>query len=141
MDKIVVAKLHPDATLPARKHGDDAGLDFYALGNYVILPNSVKVVYTGVTVEWPKGIMGLAKPKGSHNHLIGAGVIDAGYQGEIVFKVFNPLMDNIIIRDGEAVAQVVLLPIVIPDLLVEVHIDNIHKDVTDRGMSGGIHNS
>ncbi len=137
---MVIAKLHPDAKLPSRNHRDDAGLDFYALGNYVILPNSMKVVYTGITVEWPKGTMGLTKPKGSSKHLIGAGVIDAGYQGEVVFKVFNTLMDNLIIRDGDAVAQVVILPVIIPDLLVEVNLDRIHKEKTARGNTGGIHN-
>jgi dUTP pyrophosphatase len=140
MDEIAVARLHTDAILPTRNHRDDAGMDFYALGNYVILPNSVKIVYTGITVDWPQGYMGLAKPKGKHNYLLGAGVIDAGYQGEMVFKVFNPLMDNIIIRSGEAVAQVVILPVVIPNILVE-DIDKIHRETTARGTSGGIHNS
>ena len=135
------SKLDSRALTPSRKHKDDAGMDFYALGDYIVQPNSVKVIRTGITIEWPLGFMGLAKPKGSHDYLIGAGVIDAGYQGEMVFKVFNILNEIIIIRHGDAVAQVVILPVVTPNLLVEINDGTIHREKTARGDSGGIHNS
>ena len=43
-----------------------------------------------MTVEIPAGYVGLVKPKGRNDHLLGAGVVDAGYQGEILVKVVNP---------------------------------------------------
>lgn len=137
---IKFAKLDEDAKAPTRNHLNDAGIDFYALGSYEIHPHSVKIVRTGITMEWPLGFMGLAKPKGANNYLIGAGVVDAGYQGEMLFKVFNILDDAIIIYHGDAVAQVVILPVVTATP-VEYDTEEIHKIKTDRGDSGGIHNS
>jgi dUTP pyrophosphatase len=132
------ARLDPRAIPPARKFPTDAGIDVYALEDSVIPPFSYKVLRTGVTFEVPEGSFLLVKPKGRNNHLTGSGVIDAGYQGEILIKVVNYSWKRVRIHAGEAIAQLVHLP-VICDTVEEVTPEAVHAKTSRRAGSGGIH--
>ena len=137
MEKIKAAKLSDQAILPSRKHPDDAGIDFFAVEPIVIPPHSFDVVKTGITIEIPSGYVGLLMPKSRNNHLLGAGVIDAGYQGEIRIKIANVTDEPLSIAYGQAVGQMLIMPIVTP-AVEEVKFENIHKEVSARGATGGI---
>ena len=137
MKTIHVARLRPQAILPTRKHPEDAGLDLYASETVTIPGQTFAIVPTGITVHIPGGFVGLLKPKGRSNHLLGAGVVDAGYQGEILIKVANPTGQAITFQPGDAVGQLLILPIFTP-AVEEVSMDQIHADPSQRGGSGGI---
>jgi len=137
METIRIARLRPQALLPTRKHPADAGLDFYAVAAVEIPPHSFSIVPTGVTVEIPEGFVGLLKPKGRANHLLGAGVVDAGYQGEILVKVANVTDVPLRFEAGEAVGQLVIVPVLTP-VVEEVSAEEIHVDKSTRGGAGGI---
>ncbi len=137
---IKFARLDPNAKAPARKHATDAGVDVYALEDVIVKPFSYNNVHTGVTIEVPEGTMLEVRPKGRNNHLVGAGVIDAGYQGEIVVKVVNYTWRAMRLRKGDAIAQLVQLPVIcVP--VEEVTLDQIHSERSARGGSGGIHST
>jgi dUTP pyrophosphatase len=134
-----VAKLREGATIPTRKHPDDAGWDLYAFGGHTVKSHSFKTIPAGVTIEIPKNVVGLIKPKGGSNYLIGAGVVDAGYQGEIMVKVFNVYKMPVHIQHGQAFAQIVFLPLYdAGSELNEVSLDDIHQVKTLRSATGGI---
>jgi len=137
MEIIKIAKLVPNAIIPTRKHVDDAGIDIYSSQDVEIPALSHTIVSTGITVELPKGFVGLLKPKGRNNHILGAGVVDAGYQGEILVKVFNPINQVMQIKTGDAIGQLLVLPILTPSVL-EVDISEIHQNDSQRGGTGGI---
>ena len=137
MHTIRIARLRPDAVLPTRKHPADAGLDVYAVEAVTVAPHNFAIVPTGVTVEIPEGYVGLLKPKGRNNHLLGAGVVDAGYQGEILVKVANPTDQPVVFGAGDAVGQLVILPVLTPEV-EEVSAAEIHTRKTTRGGAGGI---
>ncbi len=137
MQIIKIAKIDPNAFLPTRKHPADAGLDIYANCDMVIEPHSFAIVSTGITLEIMDGYVGLLKPKGRNNHLLGAGVVDAGYQGEILVKVANLKEHPLEIKPGDAIGQLLILPIYTPAVL-EVTLDQIHNENSSRGMTGGI---
>ena len=137
MQTIRIARLRPDAILPTRKHPADAGLDVYAVEAVTVAPHSFAIVPTGVTVEIPDGYVGLLKPKGRNNHLLGAGVVDAGYQGEILVKVANLTDQPVVFGPGDAVGQLVILPVLTP-AVEEVEQAVIHTQKTTRGGAGGI---
>ncbi len=137
MNRIRIARLRPGAVLPTRKHPQDAGLDLYAAEETTLPPHSAAIVPTGVTIEIPPGYVGLVKPKGRSDHLLGAGVVDAGYQGEILVKVVNPFARELVIHAGEAVGQILILPVLTP-AVEEVSADEIHASGSARGASGGI---
>ncbi|MFA5837392.1 MAG: hypothetical protein WC837_10605 [Bellilinea sp.] len=137
MQTIRIARLRPDAFLPTRKHPADAGLDIYAVDAVKVAPHNFAIVPTGVTVEIPDGYVGLLKPKGRNNHLLGAGVVDAGYQGEILVKVANLTDQSVVFGPGDAVGQLVILPVLTPEV-EEVSVAEIHTKKTTRGGAGGI---
>ena len=134
------AKLDPDAISPSRKHSSDAGVDVNALEPLTIPPFSYRVARTGVSFEVPEGTMLEIRPKGRNNHLIGAGIVDAGYQGEILVKIVNYSWKPLHVQKGDAIAQLVQLP-VICEPVEEVNIDELHVKKSQRGASGGIHNT
>jgi len=126
-----------DAIIPSRKNTTDAGIDLYCNGDYVISPNSFKIISTGIKVELPSGFLGLIKPKGNSNHLVGSGVIDESYQGEVLVKVFNVLSEQITFTHGTPFAQLVLIPTIYP-IILEVKDGELFSSESNRGNSGGI---
>ncbi len=137
---LTFARLDPGVTAPTRKHPQDAGVDVYANESLTVPPFSYRVVHTGITLEIPEGTMLMVWPKGRNNHLMGSGVIDAGYQGEILLKVVNYSWKFLRIHKGEAIGQLVHIP-VICDEVSEVSLQEVHRQVSVRGGSGGIHNT
>jgi len=133
--KIGYELLESGAIAPTRNYKGDAGLDFYPLYNYFIPPRNFRVVHTAITVKLPDGYNGLLKPKGSSCHLVGSGVIENNYQGEILFKIFNATDDTICLRREDAIGQMILLIALSPE---PVLCRDIHKVKTNRGDSGGI---
>ena len=137
METIKVAKLEEDAILSTRKYSSDAGMDLYAYGDHIIKPHMFEVIRTGITVEIPDNFVGQIWPKSGSNFLIGGGIVDQGYQGEILVKVMNTLSRDIVIGHGQAVAQLVLVDTITP-AIKEVSKDRIHTKETLRAATGGI---
>jgi len=137
METIRIARLRPHAVLPARKHPQDAGIDLYAAEPVTLPAHASAIVPSGVTIEIPAGYVGLVKPKGRNDHLLGAGVVDAGYQGEVLVKVANFFDHPLKIHPGEAIAQLLILPVETPQV-IEVAPAEIHHQASARGASGGI---
>jgi len=135
--ELKVAKLEESAVVPTLKHKGDAGIDFYCLFDTIIEPNTYKVVRTGITVELPSEYHGLLKPKGKNNHLVGAGVIENTYQGEILFKIFNPTKHKQPFSKGTAIGQMILIPAISP-VPIEVSGEDVHEEKTIREDTGGI---
>lgn len=132
-----IAKTNKSAKTPTRKHETDAGLDLYSLKEYTINVGETEIVETGIAIEFPLNTMGLIKPKSRHSYLVGAGVVDQDYRGEIKVKVFNSTKDIIKIKKHDPVAQIVILPILTPFLEVVPYRD---LKSTKRGQTGGINN-
>ena len=134
-----VAKVRDTAIIPTRKNPTDAGIDFYSdEDSFILKPFEMILVRTGISVEVPKGWMLLLKPKGRSNHLVGAGVVDAGYEpGEIVVKLFNPTKFNIPIPRGSAIAQGVLVSVSTREI-VETTLDVLGDKELGRSGSGKI---
>ena len=137
-------KLDEGAILPTRAHENDAGLDLYTPIDVEVsrcrwIPTEGLIVGsatidTGVHIEIPKGYVGFIKSKSGLmvNHgLTADGTIDSGYVGSIRVKLFNHTSISYEFRAGEKIAQLVLLPIITPDLEV---VDSL--DSTDRGENG-----
>jgi len=134
------ARLNPQAIVPTRHHPQDAGVDVYSLDDTFVWPFSYRNIHTGITAEIPAGSVLLVRPKGKNNHLVGSGVIDAGYQGEIVIKIVNYSWKFLRIPSGMAIAQLVHLP-VLCEPVQELPLEEIHLQKSARGGSGGIHST
>lgn len=88
--KVKIKKLAENAVIPTYAKEGDAGLDLVATSRTT--DQNGNVVYgTGLSVEIPKGYVGLLFPRSSNAktnlYLTNSvGVIDSGYRGEIMFK-------------------------------------------------------
>lgn len=127
-------KLDQGAVMPSRAHEHDAGLDLYAAETAYIAPHSWVAVSTGVHAEIPRGFVGLLTSKSglmAKHGLTCRGTIDAGYTGTIKAVIFNHSERVYKVTAGDKVTQLVILPIITPELeLVE------ELEQTERGSGG-----
>lgn len=137
MPPLRYAKITPSAKSPTRKHPSDAGVDVYASETITVPPFSAARVHTGLTFDIRPDFMLLAKPKSGSDFLLGAGVIDPGYQGEILIKVVNYTPTPLVIQHGDALAQLVQVAI-FTEALEEVSPEQVHPQRSMRGADGGI---
>jgi len=111
--------LDEGARMPVRAHPFDAGMDLFARGEHRVPAGGGAVVDTGVHIAIPEGFVGFIKSKSGLNvkHDIQAeGVIDAGYTGSIVVKLYNHGKEDYVFHAGDKLTQLVILPIALPEL-------------------------
>ena len=142
-------KMDEGAILPTRAHATDAGLDLYSRddktlyamkcdgvgSNLAFYLHGGECFDTGVHIELPPGYYGKIESKSGlnvkHNVVSCGGVIDEGYTGSIVVKLYN-FGDTIYqVHRGDKIAQLVIMPYAAPDLEV---VDSLEE--TERGESG-----
>ena len=127
--------LDKGAFMPVRGHKDDAGLDLRTPIPFGIMPGGSAKIDTGVHIDIAPGLVGMLKSKSGLNVKFGItseGVIDAGYTGSIVAKLYNHGDSPVVFSAGDKITQLVLLPVYIPDELVVV--DAFEQ--TERGNAG-----
>ena len=129
-----IKKISPDAKLPSFAHSDDAGMDLYSNENLEIQPREKVNIKTGIIMEIPKGYSGLIWDKGGiankSIHAL-AGVVDAGYRGEIIILLINLSNKTYKIKSWQKIAQILIQKIERPEIK-EVLNDNKIQD-SDRG--------
>ena len=150
--KIKVTKLSPEVKLPTRAHYNDAGLDCYCQED-VVLPGILKEVETtmgrrygfvggtpvmvplGFSLDVPDGYMAVIKPRSSFNKAgiwTGIGTCDSGYHGEYKAVFVNLTSDDIILKKGDRICQIVIEPVILADLV---------EDLGDEREDGGFGSS
>lgn len=119
----------------SRAHDCDAGLDLHARETKVIPARGSVIFDTGVHVEITRGAMGLVLPKSGLNVKNGVvasvGVIDAGYTGSVVSKLYNHGKVDYTVNEGDKISQLVIVPIFTPVLEI---VDELEE--TERGSGG-----
>lgn len=126
-------QLDPGAKMPTRGHITDAGLDLYSMSDGYVYAGGHEIFDTGVHVEIPPGYVGLITSKSG---LMGKGItsrgtIDSGYTGSIKAILYNHSNESYLVRKGDKITQLVLLPIITPELEL---VDALEE--TDRGNGG-----
>lgn len=127
-------KLDEGAFAPTRAHDTDAGLDLYSPTWVRVKGKGSATIDTGVHIELPANTAGMLKSKSGLNCKHGIqseGVIDVGYTGSIVVKLYNHSDEDYWVRKGDKISQLVILPILTPELEI---VDEL--DATDRGNNG-----
>jgi dUTP pyrophosphatase len=127
-------KLDPGAKMPHRAHRWDAGLDLFAVEGKVIPARGSACFDTGVHIDLPPQFVGFVKSKSGLNvkhDLTSEGVIDSGYTGSIVVKLYNHGDKDYEVKAGDKISQLVILPIMLPELEL---VDDLEQ--TERGNNG-----
>lgn len=140
MKELKIKKVRENAKLPTRGTVGSAGIDLYACIDEPITLNGggKAVIPTGIAIgldspEYAAFVYarsGLAIKHGI-SLLNSVGVIDSDYRGEICVGVINQLKEPYTIEPFERIAQMVIQPVALPDL---VEVESL--DETDRGAGG-----
>ncbi|MDH5543182.1 MAG: dUTP diphosphatase [Nitrospinota bacterium] len=105
-------KLDPKAKLPNSAHPGDLACDLFALEETVIPAKGQVKIKTGIALEFPDGWGGIVKDRSSlasARLYTSAGVIDAGYRGEVMILMRNDNDSDYTIGRGDKIAQIVPL--------------------------------
>lgn len=135
LENLEIRRVAIDATLPVRAHADDAGLDLFSLEDVILEPGHGKVTRTGIAIALPSGCVGLVADRSSlakRGVKTAGGVIDAGYRGEIHIVLWNISGSPIHLKQGERIAQLLILPVATPQVKL---VEKFHVE-TARGERG-----
>lgn len=117
-----------------KAHSTDAGYDIKTPIPFTLAGHSSYIVDTGIHCLIPGGYVGMIKSKSGLNvkHSITVeGVVDSGYTGTIVAKLYNHSNKPYVFDIGDKITQLVIMPIPECEL---VEVDNYEE--TDRGENG-----
>lgn len=138
--EIKIKKLKETAVLPTRGSAAAAGYDLYACldtDSVTIKPNSNVKIGTGLSIAVPDGYFGAIFARSglaAKENLRPAncvGVADSDYRGEYIVALHNDSDTDRIVKDGDRIAQLVIMPF----LSVEfTEVDEL--DETERGAGG-----
>ena len=131
-----IKKLYEHAQVPEAANFGDAGLDLRTRESVTLSPGKRALLGTGLAFGIPYGYFGHIRPRSKLAAKWGldvlAGVVDAGYAGEVMVSLINLGHDTVEIKAGDKVAQMIIqeshsdLPIAEVDELRE----------SDRGTRG-----
>ena len=116
---VKVVKNVSRAALPQYESEGAAGMDLRALldADVSVPPLGRVKIPTGLKIEIPQGYEGQIRPrsglafKKGLTVLNSPGTIDSDYRGDLDIILINLGCDDIIIKDGERIAQLVIAPV------------------------------
>ena len=114
------SKVRDKAREPNRANPSDAGLDIFFCPEdnkpVVLRTNENRILPTGLKFGVPHGymlqVMNRSSMAAKNNLVVGAHCIDSGYDGEVFIDLHNVGLVEKILKPGEKIAQLVLVPVV-----------------------------
>lgn len=140
MSVLKIKKLKNNAKMPFRATPGSAGMDLYACLDQpvTIPPHEIRMIPTGIAIalESPDFVAYLYARSGlAIKHGIApancVGVIDSDYRGEVCAGLLNTTEKEFTIEPGERIAQLVIAPVILPEI---EEVDEL--DETQRGAGG-----
>lgn len=126
--------LDTGAKMPTKAHDADAGFDLYAREDKTIPARGSASFDTGVHIAIPEGMAGILMSKSGLNvkhGITSTGLIDSGYTGSIVVKLYNNSDTDYTVRAGDKITQIVPQEIVMAKL---EQVDQLKE--SERGNNG-----
>jgi dUTP pyrophosphatase len=118
-----VKKIAPDAVLPTVAHpGEDIGYDLYSAEDITLPARGAAGIHTGIAIEFVPIAGAIVKTRSGMARkrlMCNAGVIDAGYRGEIIVLMENLADEPYTIRKGDKIAQLLQHPFLAGDVVEE----------------------
>tara|TARA_R110001583_G_scaffold96407_6_gene240612 strand:+ start:2879 stop:3343 length:465 start_codon:yes stop_codon:yes gene_type:complete len=139
------SKICPHTKTPERANPSDAGLDVYFCPtdsqepHRRIAPGESKLLPTGLKFGVPHGYMLEVKNRSGNaakkSLLVGACIIDSGYEGEVFVNLHNIGQEPQIITPEMKIAQIVMTPVIHfrPLEVEESRIYSYPITISDRG--------
>ena len=121
--------------LPTQQHDYDAGWDLCSTEDQLIIPGDGALISTGFAWEIPKGFVGLIRDRSGlaakYGITVRAGVIDAGYRGEVKVALRNENRIEYRVNQGDRIAQMLIVPCVHAETVEAKRLSS-----ADRGDAG-----
>ena len=134
-----VKRLSPDAVLPTVAHpGEDIGYDLYSSEDVTLSARGAAGVHTGIAIEFVPTAGGIVKTRSGmakKRLMCNAGVIDAGYRGEVIVLMENLSNEPYAIRKGDKIAQLLQHPFLASEV-IEDELSEAARDAKGFGSSG-----
>lgn len=122
-----VKLLNELATLPVRGSALAAGYDLFAAAECVVPSRGRALVSTGLSIAVPVGCRGHIAPRAGfawENRIdTGACMIGCDFRGEVMVLLLNHEADEVIVKPGNCVAQLIVEKIVTPDVVAVDDLD------------------
>ncbi len=128
-----------DLPLPAYMSDHAAGMDLYAAVNpeTVIPPGEWRLVQTGISIALPEGYEAQVRPrsglalKQGVSILNTPGTVDADYRGEVGVILMNHGRQDLVIRRGDRIAQMIV------NKIEKIELEEVAElSASDRGTGG-----
>lgn len=144
--QLKIKKVRENAKIPTRATSGSAGMDMYAClddAGVDIKPGERTLVPTGVAIELPDhsyvallfSRSGLSIKQGL-GLINGVGVIDSDYRGEMSVPLINHSDATVHIAGGDRIAQLVITPVVIPDIVETEDLGGTQRGEGGFGSTG-----
>ena len=119
-----IQKIREDAKVPVRANPSDAGADVFYCGDepIIIYSGESKLLGTGIKIATPSGYVTEVKNRSGiaakRSLVVGACVIDSGYEGELLINLHNIGSKSQEINPGDKIAQIVVYKVSLPSFEV-----------------------
>ena len=137
-----VRRLRPDAVLPRFAHPDDSGMDVCACEDLVLAPGARAKVPLGLAFQPPPGTEIQLRPRSglAIKHGISMvntpATIDEGYRGEVCAILINHGDEPFHVEKGMRVAQIVVCPVLRPEIVETDALDGTARGAGGFGSTG-----
>lgn len=145
MEMLKVKKMRDGAQIPHRATIGSAGMDLHACieAPVTLAPRALTRVPTGIAIGLPgPDYVGLVFARSGlavkHGVALsnGVGVIDSDYTGEILVGLCNLGEETYTIEPGERIAQLVVMPVVLPEIAVVEELKETGRGAGGFGSTG-----
>lgn len=130
------------ALRPTRQSELASGFDLVASHDAVIAPSQRGLIATGICIELTKGFEGQVRSRSGlalkHGIMVlnAPGTIDADYRGEIKVILANLSQEPFVIKFGMRIAQLVIAPVVLPQLILSEGLEPTKRQEGGFGSTG-----
>ncbi len=145
MFTLKIKKLSENAIIPKRATEGSAGMDLYACIDEPVTIESgdLKLIPTGIAIELPdnntaafvfaRSGLGIKHGIAPSNAV---GVIDSDYRGEVCVGLTNHGKEPFTIEPDMRIAQLVLMPVIIPKIEITGELGTTVRDAGGFGSTG-----
>ncbi|XP_042453345.1 cell wall adhesin EAP1-like [Zingiber officinale] len=137
--RLLVRRLYPSVALPRRATSGAAGYDLPINRAQDVPVNSRALLTTGLSIKVPDGtyarIVAQSRAALKRGILIGVGVVDFDFRGEVKILAFNITDQHIFLQKNECIAQIILENISTPEVYEVESLDNTVRDTNAFGST------
>lgn len=129
-------------SLPTYATAGSAGMDLRSAEALTLKPGARALVATGIAIALPEHYEAQVRPRSGlavkHGITVlnSPGTIDADYRGEIKVPLINLGTEDFVIARGDRIAQMVVCPVTLADLVEVESLDDTERGAGGFGSSG-----